>query len=421
MGNPSILRSRNFLLFLSGQFISRLGDSMNTLALVWMMHVLTNSAFMISLLLIATMLPGIFIQPVTGALVDRWRKRRTMMLTDIGRGVLVLGLAVLTMSDHASPWMLIAMAFVLSTLTTMFSPAFTVMQKEMVQNESLLQARSFQQISTNISQIAGPALAGIIVGFAGLSVAFYANASTFAVSFLSLLLIRHTEAAPEKQKLSVQALFHDISDGARVLRANRQLRLLTPFMLAYSFAIAGLENLLLVQFVANTLHGGAFEVGIMNGCLAAGELVSSLMLTVSKRNWNTARNLFINIVITSLSIGMMGFFHHYWTTGAAMFVAGFCMTIVNLSFFTGIQQTVPTDSLGRVWALLGAVFQGIVPPSQLVYGALAVFLPAGQLISVSGFVGAAIGLVALLNPTLRSADQDVASLTTEEPTEGVGS
>lgn len=80
------------------------------------------------------------------------------------------------------------------------------------------------------------------------------------------------------------------------------------------------------------------------------------------------------------------------------------MSIVNISFFTGIQEQIPIDALGRVWALLGAVFDGATPLSQVVFGELAAVVPLGSLISIMGGMAALAGLGAFFHPAVRAGN-----------------
>jgi len=408
MGETSIWKSRNFTLFFGGQLISKLGDGISTLSLIWMMHVLTNSGLMMSLTLAAGLLPRVFIGPVMGVLVDRWPKRLTLIVTDIVRAVLLAALTGLTMLHLVPAWSLLIFSLALGTMATLFSPAYIVTQKLVVGKAGLLQANSLLQVSTNISQLAGPALAGLLIGTLGLGSSYLIDACTFVVSTISLLFVQFEEPARATGNLSAAGIARDLRSGANILANVPQLRILTPVMLLYNFAASGLENLLIVQFVSNTLHRGVLAVGAMSTCIAVGELISGVALTVLNRHIKDNRSLVVNMMVASIAIFSIGFSHSIWVMGFLLLVAGFSISIINILYFTGIQEAIPTDALGRVSVLISALFNVIVPPAQICFGALIAVLPASALISAIGAFGVLTGCGALLHPTLRKANLDSA-------------
>ena len=401
MRQVSVLRNRNFLLFFGGQLISRLGDGIYSLGLIWMMHVLTNSTLYMSFTLAAGIIPRIIFGPVAGVFVDRWPKRLTLIGTDVVRFLLLGGLTALTFTHQVSAILLIVFSFVLATMSTLFSPSYYVLQKHIVSADNLTQAYSWQSVSMNIAQIGGPALAGLIIGSVGIGMGFAVDSATFLVSITALMLVRLDEPPIIRQQLSVQGVFSDMSGGITALKRVPEVRALTPFMLGYNFLLAALENLLLVQFLANVLHKGALTVGIVMACSAIGELVSSTTLAVLRTKWTSSRGLMINMIISALSLSSIGFMRVAWAVGVLMFIAGFCMSIVNISFFTGIQEAIPTDVLGRVWAILGALFDSSTPLAQIVFGSIAVIIPLGYMISMLGAVAALAGVGAFLHPAIR--------------------
>ena len=404
MRQPSVLGNRNFLLFFSGQLISRLGDGIYTLGLVWLMHVLTNSTLLMSLTLAASFVPRIVLGPMAGVLADRWRKRRILIITDAVRFVLLAVLTFLTFSHLVTAWVLIVFSFVLAATSTLFTPAYTVLQKRIVSGEQLMQANSLQQVSMNIAQIAGPALAGIFIGTVGVGMAFAIDAGTFIVSLLGITFVRVKEPVLVNDKLSIRAMFQEMGGGVAVLKGVPTVRALTPFMLVFNFMLVALDNLLLVQFLSNSLGQGPLTIGLVTAAGAVGELLSGTVLAFMQTKWTSTRGLLTNMVITALCFIGVGFSPYAWIVGVLMFITGFCMSIVNISFFTGIQEQIPIDALGRVWALLGAVFDGATPLSQVVFGELAAVVPLGSLISIMGGMAALAGLGAFFHPAVRAGN-----------------
>jgi MFS transporter, DHA3 family, macrolide efflux protein len=399
----TLFKNRNFSIFFAGQSISRLGDSIYTLALVWMAHVLSNSTFLMSAVLAAGVIPRIVIQPVTGVLVERWSKKVTMMTADVLRGLLVTVLAIMAYTHFATAWMLIVLSFVLTTLSTLASPAYIVLQKVIVPQDMLLKANSVNQTVVNITQIAGPAVAGLLIGFGGLGISFAADAVSFGIAALSLLFVSVAEPKRTNTPLTPASIFGDIVGGMKIFLSFPMVKALTPFMLLYSFAVVAVENLLIVQFIANTLHvaNATTAVGSVNASMAVGELVGSLLVALVATKMSREKLFLFNMIISAISVIGIGFAHSVLVIGILYFIGGVCMSMVNLAFFTAIQEAIPSEALGRVWAVLSAVFYGVIPVSQLLFGGIATWVPVGTLISALGLLGALAGASAFLHPAIR--------------------
>jgi MFS family permease len=401
----AIFKNRTFALYFSGQFVSRVGNSVNLLALMWLAHVLSsssaNSTFLMSLVLAASVVPRVLIAPVMGVLVDRWPKRKTLIITDISRFVLVSVLTVLAWTDTATIPALIAFSALMSVFSAVTMSAMRVVQKHIVDDGQLLQANSLFQTSLNVSQIIGPSIAGALIGLTGVGTAFALDAATFAFSVVTLFLITVREPETVRKPFTGLSVLQDIKFGAKVALSFPQLKILLPFMLLYNFLITAVDNLLIIQYVANVLHQGPAAVGAINSSLAIGSLVGSLLLSFVVGKWGRSRLLVINMVISSLCIAATGITPYVALICLYFFIGGFCMSIVNVVFWTSIQEAVPSQHLGAVFGMLGSVFECVVPVSQLVFGGIALLFPVGGVMSAMGLLAALAGAGFLLNPTIR--------------------
>ncbi|MCL6600824.1 MAG: MFS transporter [Alicyclobacillus macrosporangiidus] len=398
---PAVFQNRDFSLFFAGQAISRLGDSMFTIAIVWLMHELTNSSLWMSVVLAAGFIPHVVIAPVSGVLVNRWHKRRVMIRTDVLRFLLLAALTAATAAHHATPWMLVAANLLLATASTFATPAYVVVQKQIVREHQLMQANSVNQTALNITQIIGYAAGGTLIGVLGAAAAFAIDAVSFLCAITAMLLIRVSEPALERKPLTGLNLVRDIAQGVRIAARFPLVRLLTPVLLSYTFFVIAVENLLLVQYIANTLHQGSAAVGAVNATMAVGELAGSLLVTSVARRFPVQRLLVFNMLVTGLCVGLTGIAPNVPVICALFGIGGFCMSMVNITFFTSIQQVIPSESLAAVWGMVAAVFNALVPLGQLVFGAVGLAVAPGPLILILGLCAALCAAAPLWSPGLR--------------------
>ncbi|WDL98595.1 MFS transporter [Alicyclobacillus sp. ALC3] len=424
---PLLLRDRNFVLLLSGQTLATFGNNMYILALLWMVQMETlhraHSALFLGLVMMAAFLPRVLFAPIAGVLTDRWPKRVLMLVTDISRGGLLVLLTFLTLFHQTGPWELIAFNFVLSSLGTVFNPASVVLTKEVASDELLLRARSILNVGQKTMEIAGPAASGLLIGLLGSAVVFGINAATFFFSALTLTLMRVQEPERRKSSLAPKALVQDVKEGASLYLASPYARTLTPFVLMYNFPVVAIE-FLIVNFVANTLHytsnRGAFIVGFFNTALAIGELSGSFTIPFFSRTLSKERLPIIAMSISAACLTTVGFMRSPVLIALLMFIAGFCMIVSSTIFFTSIQLAVPHEALGRIYALLGAVFDAATPISQLLFGTVAAVIPVSLLISGAGGL-AFLGISsAWLSPLVQHPPKDSVVAQHDEPVDSEG-
>ncbi|MBX6353298.1 MAG: MFS transporter [Thermoflavifilum sp.] len=402
----AVLRNRNYSILFIGQVTSQLGDGMYTIALMWCMYLLVHAspsaAMWLAVIPIATFLPRVVVAPLAGVLVDRWRKLPTMIWTDVVRGVAVAVIAILVTTHSASPWALALLAFVLAVAGTAFQPAQAVLIRHIVSREELMQANSLRGSANSATQVLAPAIAGALLAFPnGAAIALWLDAVSFGVSILSLLFMRVQEPQPQTRPLTSGVLFGDIRDGLKAVYELPYTKVLTPFIVAYNFAVCAVEASLIYLYVPRYMHGNGSSIGLINASLGIGEVIGGLVLAGVTARMAKEKTMTLAMLIASLCMATFGAVHMVWAGAVLFFIGGFCMIMVNATFFTRIQAEIPPEWLGRVWALLTAVLSATLPLSNLVFGALATFISVGPLIVFCGLLAAVISFAAFMHPLVR--------------------
>lgn len=406
MKQYQVLKNRNFSLLFAGQTVSLIGNSMYTIAFMWMIYSLTKhsalSALWMSLVPVANTIPQVFIAPLAGVMVDRWSKRISMIVSDILRMCLVTVVFVLGLAHATRVWELILVAFLISVISTVFAPSQVVLVRHMLPSEQLLAANATNKAGETIAQLVGPLLGGFIASAFNLNIAVLLDAGTFAISVLTLLSMRVPEPARERQPISLSSIYRDIRGGAQVIFSTPLPRTLTPFLLVYNFLVVAIENILIYRFVGGVLHGGTRAVGLVLSSMAGGELTGSFFVSWVSSKVSQGRLAGLSMMMASLSLALFPLSRSIYVVSALWFLGGLFTIMLNISFFTGIQQTIPSASLGRAWALLIAAFNSVSPVANLVFGTLASVLPVAPIISVLGVGGIITGASTFLTPLLRT-------------------
>ena len=252
-------RDRDFLRLWVGETVSLLGSQVTLLALpltaVLTLH--ANAAEM-GYLTAAEMAPFLLVGLFAGVWIDRARRRPVMVAADLGRCVLLLGVPLLALAGHLSMAALYLAGFLVGVLTVFFDVAYQAFLPALVGREQLVEGNAKLEVSRSGAQIAGPGLAGALVGLVTAPAAIVADAASFLASALFLLGIRTVEPAPPAHGPS-GGLRREITEGLSVVLGNPLLRAIA--------GSSGTSNLFGIAMSAIVILYATRDLGIGPGLL----------------------------------------------------------------------------------------------------------------------------------------------------------
>ncbi|MGW0630119.1 MFS transporter [Streptomyces sp. NPDC001984] len=353
----------------SAAVLSSFGDALRTAALPLLAVSLTGEPLLVASVTACGYLPWIVFGLLGGAVADRVDQRRAMWTVDAVRGLLVAGFALAVALGHASIALLIALAFTLTTLQTLFDNASTALLPALVRSEALG--------SANARLMTGQRIAGGLLGApavpllmaAGTGVPFAADAATFLLAAALVASLR--TAAPEcAPRTAGSTLRHEIADGLRTLWHDRALRRLCAATALGNIGVGALIATL-VLLVTGWLHAGttgyaasaiAYTLGNLAGGAAGGRLVARV---------GRIRAVLLAGTVQTGALVVMGSVRSLAALVAAMAVFGFMGMVWNVNTTTLMQQRSPTGMLGRVSAAFRTLGVAGAPLGALLGGAVA--------------------------------------------------
>jgi MFS family permease len=254
------------------QLISTIGDSFTMIAAGILIYQKTGSALSVGLMLMATSIPTLLMGMIAGVFVDRFDRKKIMIVADICRGSLVFLIPILIQYNVA--WMYV-IVFLNSAISTFFMPAYDSIVPEMASDEELTAANSMIAISSFGSTAIGFAASGMLAAYS-LELAFYIDAASY---FISALLMVGIKIAPLKveENTSVAVVVKNLQSGLKYLFGSRILRSLVIISIFYSFVV-GLGNTLLLPFATDALGATTFEYGLQEGLTSIGFVVGSFIM-----------------------------------------------------------------------------------------------------------------------------------------------
>ena len=373
------LRHRNFRLFWYGQIVSVIGTWMQSVAQGWLMHRLTDSAFMLGLLGFVQLLPVMLLTLWAGVIADRVDKRRLIMITQSLSLVQAALLALVVSLGVVQPWMVLVLALMFGVVSAFDLPARQSFLIEMVGKDDLPNAIALNSAAFNAARVAGPAVAGLVLATAGEATCFWVN----AVSYLAVVVVlSRMSLAPRAAEAAAPGALREGIDYALSVPPIRNLLILLGITTSLGFQY----NVLLPVYARDILHAGEQAYGLMTSAFGVGSLLSGVVLTRTLDRWALRRNLLLGLGTSAL--GMAGF---AWSrslplTLAMGLFAGFGLILYVASTNTMLQLSTEDRFRGRIMGLYTFMFIGTAPVGALLAGEVAQHWGAPIATSISAFV-----------------------------------
>ncbi|GCE29957.1 MFS transporter [Dictyobacter alpinus] len=411
------LRQRNFVLLFLGGLISQMGDWLLKIGLPVYIYTLTSSALATSITLIISFLPTIVLGSLAGVFVDRWDRRRTMLVANMLQGLGLLPL--LLVSRQEDFWLLYLVLFFESCASQFVLPAESALIPSLVPEENLLAANALKSSSSYVARLLGAALGGILLGQLGLHTVVLLNAASFFFVCLMLWLIRLPAAPPQLHSSSTPvaiqvdglsfspSLMNVLSSGTSRL-VNEWLEGLSlirtrPILLMLLSALCltglgeGIFGVLLIVFVQRVLHGDAVVYGALLSIQMVGNLLGTICITPLHKHashlllcW-TSFLLFgiIDLLIIDIPIVYPGL----WLVFVLFVLVGIPGTIGFVSMQTLFQTLVDDTLRGRIFGTMLSVNAMVSLVGMLIAGTLGDRLGPVILLNFQGGTYIASGLL----------------------------
>ena len=408
-----LLRNINFRWLLGGGLVSMLGDQFSMLALPWLVLSLTNDSLSLGIAVALMGAPRAVFILFGGTIADRYSPRRVLLLSKYANAAILLALSGLLMLDQASVALAYAAALALGIASVFGIPAGTAILPQAVPPQVLQTANSLQMGARQLSLLAGPLLAALVLGAhdGGQQTGMAALAAAFAIDALTFLFSAWTLRQVSLRPLAAaaaQGMWHDMAAGLSMVWRDMALRSCYAYWAVVAFFVMGPLQVALPVLASERLHG-APALGLLMGAHGAGTLAGMLASSLGGA-WLRRRfgaTLLAVDAIVAILLMALGQIDTAWQGAALLAVTGMLGGYVQVAIFTWIQRRVAPAMLGRAMALFMGIFLGLAPLSAAATGALLRHLSVGELFCAGGalLLAAAIA-AALLTDIARIASTD---------------
>jgi MFS family permease len=375
-----------------GSTVSLLGDQFYLVALPWLVLQLTGSSVALGTILMTAAIPRAAFILVGGAVIDRFSARRVMMTTATLRTLLVGTVAALIWWKLIELWHLYLLTFAFGLADAFSFPAGPTLIPTLVEPAQLRPANALLQSSTVMTQMIGPAPAGLAIKSWGIASALFFDALSFLVVIAALFRIPDPPKAPPPPAApgapGRPSMLHSIGEGLRAVRSDPPLLGLMVIFAAINFCVSGPIAVGLAA-MAKFRFGSPAAFGTLLSCFSGGTLAGLLLGGRVKRPRRRGLQFIIMSGLCGLELIIIGLVAKLAVIAALLALMGLGVGFVNVQFSAWLQMRVDRALLGRVMSVLMFSAVGLVPVSYAAAGILAkwslkaVFITAGAVLALT--------------------------------------
>lgn len=400
----ALVRNRNFSLLWMGQLVSFFGDRVHQVAL-GVLVTQKGTPLDLGIAFAMTAVPNVFLGPLAGALVDRWDRRRTMILCDLVRAGLVL-LVPVVIDIHMGLVFLIA--FLVATVGLLFRPAKTAIVPSIVHHDHLVTANSASTLSETLADVLGqPVAAAIVAALAALiGAAFVLDAGTYVASALLIAAMVVPREVVEAAPFSARAVWREMAEGWRFLTGQKELLSNTIVSTVAQLAF-GAEIVAAFLYAQESLDLSVIpfpqNYGWLMSALGLGSVVGGVVIGAWFTKTPKGPMTIAGFILLGASMVAAGFVTNPYVAIGLFFLIGVANLLYLVPTITLFQERTPTRLFGRVVSTRQALTFGAMAISMGLAGWLSGVIGPASVLMLGGAMIAAAGLAGLLVPAMRDA------------------
>ena len=374
------LKSYNFRLYFGGQCISLIGTWMQQIAMSWLVFRLTGSVFLLATVTFMAQIPILVATPYMSVFVDRFDRRKLLMLTQSLSMLQALLMAVLTLTGLIQVWHIMILSLLIGLINALDNPTRQSFYPSLVPRDKLSNAIALNSAVINGSRLIGPAVGGVLIGLLGEGICFLLNGISYIAVIIALLMMR---VMPQRGTGVKQKVWEDMRDGFQYVVGNIPIRTLLLLMSVISFF--GLPLMTFIPaYVKTILHGGSEMLGLLLSCIGVGSFIAALYLAARKSVLGLGKVVMLSGVLLGIGLSVMSFVSIPWVAAVLCLPIGFSVIAAVASINTLLQTLSREDKRGRVIGYMAMAFTGMAPVGSIILGAFEEFVGLQVIILLSG-------------------------------------
>ena len=353
----TVLRRGPFARYMAGETISMLGTWMQQMAQGWVLASLTQSAFTLGLVNFASGIPMLLLTLQGGVVADRYDKRFVIIASLVVQAFLAVAIGLLVGSGRIEVWHVVVAGVCWGIAAAFEVPAVSAIIPELVEKREISAAIAVDRSVFHATRLAGPALGGWLIGTMGTASAFYVNAASFSALAFALLTIRPRPVGTAEEEERRQT---GMREGITYVRRDPPTLAMLMLLALSTIFVSPFFMIIMPLYSMHVLHLSAAQHGILMAASGAGAFTGSLfLLSIPQKH----RLVILRLGLVVVACAMIGL-----GIAQRLGFAVVCLVVLTLGTSTIfglantiVQERAPDYIRGRVSALAGMSFFGVLP------------------------------------------------------------
>ena len=372
---------RNYRLFFAGQGISLIGNWMQFIASSWLVYRLTQSPVLLGVVGFSSQIPTFLLAPFAGVLLDRWKRRTVLIVTQSLMMLQAFLFAFLTITGKIQVWQIIVLSIVMGIITAFDMPGRHTFVNDIIEDKrDLGNAIALNSSIFNGARMVGPSIAGLIIERMGEGICFLCNGVSFVAVIAALTVMRVNQRSNGRERLP---LLQEFSHGFSYTFGFPPIRAI--LILLFFTSMMGTSAMVLMPvFSSQVLQGGPQTMGFLMGAIGIGALIGALYLASRKSIVGLGRIIPKAVIILGAGLILFSFSRNLYLSFVFVLLTGFGTMVQMASTNTFIQTVVDEDKRGRVLSFYTTTFMAAFPLGSLIAGYMADIAGAPETVLAGG-------------------------------------
>jgi MFS family permease len=384
-GGFELFAQRQFRQLWSANLVSSLGQVMLLLAAAWIMTSLTDSVLLVSLVQATTSVPFLLLAIPVGIVSDRVGHRSLLLAAQLWMGALAIVLALIEWLGHLTPWPLLVLLFGIGVGLVIQQSAWKPFLHDMVPEDKLVAAISFNSLSNKLAQAVGPAIGGFLMGVVGAALIFAVRVVSHLVMILALRSVPKVVAAQTETRLNPT---QSLREGWLFLR--RTPALYGPMIRsAFLMAPCGGVLALLPLEARDNIQTGVIGYGGLLTALGIGTTAGVSVMPLLQRHLRLNATSTVAVAVFAVAVLCISRWDSMLLDASFLLFFGFSWSVLSVSYQFAVQTSSPENMRGLMMSLYNTSLQGSMALGSIVFGVIAEKMVVSASILIAGCVAAA--------------------------------
>lgn len=390
-----------FTIIWTGQLFSTLSSAIVGYSVVFWLSMETKSAEVLALSTIAALLPQLILGPFTGVLIDRWDRRRTMIVADVFIAVCSAIMGFLFLKGSVKVEYIYILLVLRSVGSAFHVPAMQASVPLLAPESELIRIAGVNQVIQSVSTIAGPALAALLISVLNMTYVLFIDVAGAAIACISLLLV-HIPNPERKADAPAPHLFREMKEGLHEIYSRPGLKWLFIFIILTTFFIMPIAALFPLMTI-NHFSGGTYQMSMIEVAWGIGMLAGGALLGIKTLKVNEIILINSTYILLGLTLAFSGVLPAtgFWIFIILTFFGGISMSVYSGAFMVVMQTTIDPAALGRVFSFYGSVTMLPSMIGLMQTGLIADRIGVPNAFVISGVAIAVLGAGSFFVPAIR--------------------